>query len=222
MASRADLPAPTSPARPTISPACSVRLTGSGEPWCCRPRTSRTTSAGGDLALVVVVAELAADHHPRQRRLRSVRDRQRSDQRPVAQHGHHVGDGVDLLQPMGDEDHADATGPQPCGSHGTAPRLRPRSASSSPRRRSTTFDRIARARAIETTCCRSSGRLPTRRRGSRSPASSVARTSVAVRFAVAQSTTPRRVGHPTQEDVLGDRQLGDERDLLGDRADPAG
>ena len=97
-------PAPTRPARPTISPARTVKLTSWKMPSDSRPSTSRTTSPIRRDGLGEEVADLAADHQRDQLVDRGVGDRLGRDVLAVAHHGDGVAEGEDLVEAVRDED----------------------------------------------------------------------------------------------------------------------
>ena len=107
-------PEPSSPARPTTSPGYTSRSAGSSTPRLPTPSARSTGSpersmvrcAERDERLEVV--ELAADHLGHQGVPGQLGDEVLADQGAVAQHGDPVGDLVDLVQEVGDEQDRDA------------------------------------------------------------------------------------------------------------------
>ena len=101
-------PAPTSPARPTISPARSVEVHVPELPVAGEPRTSSTVSPG----LLSLRAKSSwsgpADHEPDELFGVELGGRSGLDVVAVPQHGDAVGDLEDLLEPVGDVDDPDA------------------------------------------------------------------------------------------------------------------
>ena len=106
-------PEPTRPARPTISPARTAKLTSANSPARVRPSTSSTVAAsrrsaprGGEDVL-----DRAAGHQPDQLGGRGLLGRQPGgDGAAVLEHGDPVADLADLLEPVGDVDDGDALG----------------------------------------------------------------------------------------------------------------
>ena len=114
-------PAPTSPAMPRISPRRTSRLTSSSTVACgswalprrVRPSTRSATSPGlGPIAMNEERIDLAADHQADDAVDGRVGDGAAADQTAVAKHRVAVADLHHLLEPMGDEDDAQALGLQ--------------------------------------------------------------------------------------------------------------
>ena len=108
-------PDPSRPARPTTSPAWSVRSNGSIE--LERPSPSASSKGSAEMWLaaldlvgrhVVEVGDAPAQHQPDQLEPGQRRRLVRADERAVPQDRDAVGDLVDLVQEVGDEDDRDA------------------------------------------------------------------------------------------------------------------
>ena len=101
-------PEPISPAMPRISPARSVSETSRTTP----PKPSLRSSSSGAPILVALLGEQLvdrpADHHRDQLALVELADRRGADTGAVAQHRHAVGEREDLRQLVADIDDADA------------------------------------------------------------------------------------------------------------------
>ena len=118
-------PEPTRPARPTISPARSVRLTPLVRRPAARGRaTSRTGSPIVASSFGNRLVDRAADHHLDQVVVAGLGDRAGRDVGAVAQHGDPVGEHEDLLEAMADVDDADAARRAAAGRCRTAARRR--------------------------------------------------------------------------------------------------
>ena len=101
-------PEPTSPARPTISPARTVRLTFRVIGRRTRSRASSTGAPIGTAVFGKKGFDATPDHHLDEFGRAGLRHRPRSDVGAVAQHRDAVGDLEQLVEPMADVDDPDA------------------------------------------------------------------------------------------------------------------
>ena len=106
-------PEPTRPARPTISPARTSRLTSLVIGWRTRSRASSTGAPIGTDDLGKEVLDAAPDHHLDELGGVRVGHLARADIGAVAQHRDAVGDLEDLVEPMADVDDPDAARLEP-------------------------------------------------------------------------------------------------------------
>ena len=94
-------PAPSSPAIPSTSPACSERLMPASGP--CPTCSNRSSSSPRRRAhLGEVVGEIAIGHHPHELGDGHLLDRLGGDQPAVAHHGDPVADAEDLVEAVRD------------------------------------------------------------------------------------------------------------------------
>ena len=107
-------PEPTRPARPRISPRRTARSTDCGrDRWrSARRSISRRSRAGRRCRRQVERLEVAADHQADHGVVARSRRVELADHAAVAQHHDAVGAALDLVQPVRDEDDADAVGLQ--------------------------------------------------------------------------------------------------------------
>ena len=107
-------PEPCSPARPTISPARSVRSTPSTYPL---PASASSQQRLADLGALELVGEergdRAADHQPHQLRVVELGGRAGGDLAAVLEHGDDLAEVEDLLDPVRDVEDRDAAGGEP-------------------------------------------------------------------------------------------------------------
>ena len=223
VSSTSERPEPTSPARPTISPARTVNPIPANSPGRVRSSTSSTTGAVLQdlLAGREDVLDRAAGHQPDEflgRRLAGVQAG--GDGGAVLQHGDAVADLADLLEPVRDVDdgHA-ARGEAADDPEQVATSSGSRTADGS----SITIRCASRdsARAMLTTCWPAGGQRTDR---------PVDR-DLAVAEALQDLAGPGRRLVPAaeaeagrlvaEEDVLGNGQVGDQVELLVDRRDAA-
>ncbi len=212
-------PAPTRPARPTISPARSVSET-SVTPGADRPSTEIDDGriGSGRLLRRIRPADGPAEHPGDEARLGLVGDRAGADHAAVAQHRDGVGQVEDLAEEVRDED------------HGVAPRAQPADDLVQPLH---LLRRQARGRLVEDDEVGVPGQRPEDLHllllGQRQPADDRAGLDVEPGVGhqlvepVAQRAAldePGALGLGTEEDVLGRGQPGDQGDLLGDEGDP--
>ena len=220
-------PAPTRPARPTISPlrtsrsmSCSTTACGSR---ASRPRAMPSTSSAtaptrGAAAVGEQPLDLAADHHPDDAVDRDLADRRRPASRPsrstvsrsqirITSSSRWVTKTTAMparLEPAHDrEQPLHLLGPESAevGSSMT-----------------TSFASIDSARAISTICCSATERSATSRRGSTSrPTSRRERPGPPVQLAPVDEAAPPRLA--ADEHVLRHRQRRDQVELLVDRDD---
>ena len=106
-------PEPTSPPRPSTSPACTWRLTPLTAGSRLTPRTSSRTSSRADGPLGIELVDLVADHQLDELLGRRGRRDAGGGGAAVGEHGHAVADAADLVEAVGDVDHADAVGGEP-------------------------------------------------------------------------------------------------------------
>ena len=197
-ARRATVRAPTAAAaraRPLHAPVRSRRAAGTRSS-IARPTMCRTTSPS------LVSARAQAGHAL-----------------AVAQHRDAVGQREHLAQAVRDVDQRHAALPQLAQDSEQAVASRSLSAAVGSSRISTRA-RLCSARAISTSCACPTPSSPTGRSGIDAGARSVSSSARALaQHACAVDQKPSRVGSCAEEDVLGRRQLGHQRELLVDHRD---